>query len=270
MLIADSPNWRLLKEVELGALKNLTGQRFGRLVVVERAENYVSPKGYTKAQWLCKCDCGNEIVVISNDLVRGKTKSCGCLHDEMSGNRLSKLNKRRNVYDLSGEYGVGYDYKGREFYFDLEDYDLIKDYCWITANDGYIKATAHYDDEYGNDQKYTVLMHRLIMNPENNRVYVDHICGENTKNDNRKYNLRLATPSQNNMNKKIQSNNTSGVAGVYWANSKSKWCACITVNKKKFHLGYYDNFEDAVKARKEAEEKYFGEYAYDTSQNLTG
>ena len=37
---------------------------------------------------------------------------------------------QQNVYDLSGEYGIGYTLKGEEFYFDLEDYDKIKDYCW--------------------------------------------------------------------------------------------------------------------------------------------
>lgn len=59
-------------------LKDLTGQRFGKLVVIRRAENI-----HRKAAWLCKCDCGNEKVVQSWNLVKGCTKSCGCLTYEV-------------------------------------------------------------------------------------------------------------------------------------------------------------------------------------------
>lgn len=64
-------------------LINLTGQRFGRLTVVERAENdkHGSPK------WKCVCDCGKEKVVYGSSLRNGKTKSCGCLARELSSNR---------------------------------------------------------------------------------------------------------------------------------------------------------------------------------------
>jgi hypothetical protein len=50
-----------------------TGNRYGKLTVVSRAEN----KG-TKARWLCQCDCGNEHVIIGTDLRSGHTGSCGC------------------------------------------------------------------------------------------------------------------------------------------------------------------------------------------------
>lgn len=59
--------------------EDLTGQRFGKLVVKERAEDYVSPKGARSARWLCVCDCGNETVVLGSSLKAGKTHSCGCL-----------------------------------------------------------------------------------------------------------------------------------------------------------------------------------------------
>lgn len=57
---------------------DLTGQRFGRLVAIERATNSKSGK----AKWLCKCDCGNETMVFSTSLVRGLSRSCGCIHQE--------------------------------------------------------------------------------------------------------------------------------------------------------------------------------------------
>ena len=64
---------------------DLTGQKFGRLTVIKRAEN----KGI-QVCWLCKCECGNEKVVNGNGLRRGGTKSCGCLQREQVGERMKK------------------------------------------------------------------------------------------------------------------------------------------------------------------------------------
>ena len=65
------------------ALKDLIGQKFGKLTVLKRTANYVSKNGTTKrVQWLCRCDCGKEIVVASNNLTRGHTQSCGCIRKE--------------------------------------------------------------------------------------------------------------------------------------------------------------------------------------------
>lgn len=62
------------------------------------------------------------------------------------------------------------------------------------------------------------------------------------------------------MNRSMRSDNTSGVTGVYWCKSRNKWNAEIRINSKKINLGYFINKEDAIKARKRAEIKYFGEY----------
>lgn len=60
--------------------KDLTGQRFGKLVAVEMADDYVSPKNGKKSrQWLCKCDCGNDIIVRGSYLRSGQKTSCGCV-----------------------------------------------------------------------------------------------------------------------------------------------------------------------------------------------
>lgn len=69
---------------------NITGQRFDRLTVIERA-------GYKagRVAWLCKCDCGNEIVTTQNSLSQGRTKSCGCLSNEKRAARASKAAKAR-------------------------------------------------------------------------------------------------------------------------------------------------------------------------------
>ena len=64
----------------MSRLIDLTGRRFGRLEVINRAENDHNGK----SRWICVCDCGNEIVTTGNLLRRGKTKSCGCLHSDIT------------------------------------------------------------------------------------------------------------------------------------------------------------------------------------------
>ena len=83
---------------------------------------------------------------------------------------------------------------------------------------------------------------------------------------NRKQNLRICTNQENNFNKGLYSHNTSGVSGVSWDKSRNKWEASIKINRKKIHLGRFENFNEAVNKRKEAEEVYFGEFAY--KQNI--
>lgn len=63
----------------MAKLIDLTGQRFGRLVVIERAENAKNGK----AKWLCLCDCGNNTIVLGTHLNSGHTQSCGCIHSEV-------------------------------------------------------------------------------------------------------------------------------------------------------------------------------------------
>ena len=64
---------------------DLTGKRFGRLVVLEQAEYHIDKKGRKIRMWKCKCDCGNETIVRHGGLQRGTTTSCGCFHKEIVG-----------------------------------------------------------------------------------------------------------------------------------------------------------------------------------------
>lgn len=75
--------------------RDLTGKRFGKLVAIDRAADYVSPKGYHKIMWNCVCDCGNSSVAMGSHLLNGHTQSCGC-------ERYKGLTKRA-VSDLSGQ-----------------------------------------------------------------------------------------------------------------------------------------------------------------------
>lgn len=62
-------------------LIEMQGKRFGKLIVLERADNYITPSGNVFSQWLCRCDCGETTVVNGTSLRRGLTKSCGCLSE---------------------------------------------------------------------------------------------------------------------------------------------------------------------------------------------
>ena len=233
---------------------DLTGKRFGRLTVLYR--NGSNPKGL--AMWHCLCDCGNECDKIGVYLREGTSTSCGCYQKDYARQAHLKNNK----YDLSGSYGIGYDSNNKEFYFDLEDYDLIKNYCWIVRKDNYVYAKLRD----GSNKR--IFLHRLLMGEK-----VDHINGKSSRNDNRKNNLRYSDnqysfETYNNMNKDIQKNNKSGCTGVIWHKRDKIWDSYISVNRKRINLGRFNNFEDAVKARKEAEEKYFGEWSYDNSQKI--
>jgi hypothetical protein len=118
----------------------------------------------------------------------------------------------------------------------------------------------NYVNYYGStntEDKHHYLLHRYIMNNPINQV-VDHKDG-NTLN-NRKYNLRICSRSDNCKNNKLSKRNSSGAKGVYWEKRLEKWMAAIVSNRKFKNLGYYDDFEEAVKARKNAEEQYFGEF----------
>lgn len=241
----------------------LTGMKFGKLTVVKRAENHIYPSGKQKSQWLCKCDCGTDNVsVIGSNLTKENgTRSCGCLSKEITS-KIGKSNKKYNTYDLSGEYGVGYTSKGEKFLFDLDDYDKIKDFCWYISDEGYVKA-------YSSELSKIISFHRVVTGLYNSIYDIDHKNGECSRYDNRKCNLRIATRSQNQMNKGKQRNNTSGIVGVGWHKLTNKWTAYIAIDKKQVHLGLFDNKEDAIRARKEAEDKYFGEWSYDNSKDYT-
>ena len=197
----------------------------------------------------CRCECGNTKNHMRFDSVKsGRIKSCGCNNIEQITN-LGKSSKKYNTYDLTGKHGIGYTNKGEEFYFDLEDYDKIKDYCWHVNNYGYLVSGSN-------------ILHRVVMDAKDNDLVIDHI--DHNKLDCRKQNLRECSISQNAMNMIKPSRNTSGCKGVSYHKYSNTWRAFITKNKKQIYLGYYKLFEDAVKARKDAEVKYFGKYNYET------
>lgn len=219
----------------------LIGKQFGDLKVL-------SFYGHNKRNlilWECQCSCGNIIYATSTDLTKRGKDSCGCKTKEKQRNAKKKYNK----YNLTEEFGIGYTNKGEEFYFDLEDYELIKDICW-NLHDNYIE---------GKDiEGKVVKQHRVIMNAKEGE-YVDHI--NHDTRDNRKCNLRICTNQENCMNRSTPKNNTSGKSGVSWREDMGKWRVRIWKDYKTYTIGHYDTKEEAIKARIDAEKEYFGEFA---------
>ena len=120
---------------------NLTGQRFGRLVVIERSTNSKSGK----ARWRCECDCGNDIVILSTNLVRGLTHSCGCLNRESASVRFgthrlseSRLHEtwsgmKKRCYNPNSKSFPAYGGRGIEVCEEWKD-DFLSFYNWAMSN----------------------------------------------------------------------------------------------------------------------------------------
>lgn len=223
--------------------EDLTGQRFGKLTVIKRVKD-IYDSGIPRAAYLCRCDCGKERIYRQGSLRHGRAKTCGS-SECRRGRRVI-----RNKYDLSGEYGIGYTKKGEEFYFDLEDYDKIKDYQWV-IKDGYCETITWNPSD---SSQHKLRLHRLIMGVENIKDFncqVDHI--NINPLDNRKANLRIVDNKTNNANKNPYRADGSKI-GV--RKFRNKWVADIIINHNVIRLGRYDNYEDAVQARLNAEKKY--------------
>lgn len=239
---------------------DLTGQVFGRLTVVCRGEDYISPKGRKTVRWLCECSCGNEnlILVQRGALTSGRVVSCGCYQKEIAASTGKNNSKENPIDDTSEEYAIGYTLNGEPFWFDKEDIPLVKQYCWNYTDDGYLIAN--------NKQDGNVLLHRLIMGfPDGLVDHKNHPPRNEHKIDNRKSNLRVVKPVENNMNGSVAKNNTTGKTGVSHNSKTNKYEAYIQLNGDKIHLGLFENVGDAVTARRSAEIKYFGDYRYEAS-----
>jgi hypothetical protein len=141
---------------------------------------------------------------------------------------------------------------------------------WLKDRSNKIKAL---DEAGSSNGRYRVVFcngkiysaHRIIYSMRHNvelspDIQIDHINGD--RSDNRISNLRMATNAQNQCNTKISSRNKSGYRGVFWVKVRKKWLAKIGLNKKKIHLGYFNNKEEAALAYNKKALELFGEFAY--------
>lgn len=91
----------------MGKFKDLTGQRFGKLTVIERTTDYIYPSGTKGVRWKCQCDCGKIVEIMTQPLKDGQTKSCGCSKGEfislaVSDNLIGKKFNHLTVIQRNG------------------------------------------------------------------------------------------------------------------------------------------------------------------------
>lgn len=209
------------------AKTNILGQTFNRLTAIEEVEPINGNTAY-----LFKCTCGNEKVMRSSAVLTGRSKSCGCLSIEM----INAYNKKVNKFDLTGDFGIGYTTKGEEFYFDLEDYEKIKDYCWYLNGSGY--ATAKINNK-------KMFMHKFVTEGINTDL-IDH--KDRNKLNNTKDNLRICSVSDNNINISLRKDNSTGVTGVHFIERSKAWISQIQYKDIKYSQRHC-TYENAVRCR---------------------
>ena len=215
--------------------KDITGQKFGKLLVIQLVKEKANTKKRS-ARWLCHCDCGRETVVDANALRTGNTSSCG---DCSWG-----------WYDTTGDYVIGHFEDGATMLIDHEDYEMVRQHrWWVEKNTGYFMT---------NINGKCIHLHRMLM-PDQDGVVCDHI--NRNKCDNRRSNLRYATPKENSRNRSKAKNNTTGYIGVYWHIRKMMYTAQVTTDGKIHNLGYFATAEEAARARDKAARFFYGEFA---------
>lgn len=231
-------------------IKNLIGNKYQKLLVIE-----LFGKNSTGTLWKCLCDCGNIKVTAGVLLKLGKSVFCGC-------KRRGKISE--NKYKIFGEVTIFY-IKDKEVLIDTDDLERLIKYKWfihceqketenrkecltVTINIGFVDSKLKH-----------LKMHRIIMNLDNPKIQVDHI--NRNRLDNRKLNLRLTDAEGNSKNKGMRKDNKTGYIGVSCYKKSKKWKATIVSRKKQYHLGFYDNIEDAANAYRNANLKLNGEFS---------
>ena len=128
-----------------------------------------------------------------------------------------------------------------------------------TRNDkyGYLRVNLYEYRVMKTHRIHKLVANAFIDNP-NDKECVDHI--DNNRTNNHISNLRFATANENQHNRKLNSNNTSGIKGINWHKANKKWRAQIRIDGIKIHIGYYDDLEDAKIARVNRANEAFGEY----------
>jgi hypothetical protein len=198
------------------------------------------PRGWTVAQL-----CGNKRCVRPDHLhlVRQMTAARAVAHEVRTAKRW--------VGAVPGQVPLTHDLVAL---VDHEDWERVMQHSWH-AKPG---DTTWYAETVMAGRYVT--LHRFLLEPPAG-LFVDHISGDGL--DNRRVNLRVATPGQSVANRRRPRNNTSGYKGVYGVTYKQgvTWVAQISCNNRTRRLGSYQTPEDAALAYDCAAQELFGEFA---------
>lgn len=202
--------------------KDITGQRFGRLIAI----NPTTERCGTFVMWECVCDCGIKKLISSRNLISGHTQSCGCLNKELLRER-----GRARIKDITGQrfgrlvIAKRLEGKNVECVCDCGKTTIVQ--IRNLYGERPTKSCGCFQSEYLDKDQYEA--GGFI-----NGTSIGHVSSD-----------------------KPWKTNTSGAKGVYWDKSRGKWCASIGFKGKGYHLGRYKEKNDAIKARKQAEEMLF-------------
>lgn len=214
--------------------KDLIGQKFGRLTVVRKTDG----RNNKNIIWECLCDCGNVCYISSQCLQNGDTKSCGCLKKE----QCSRIGKTKKI-DLTGQKF------GRLTV--IKESDRIKNrVVWLCRCDcGNEKNVVAEHLTSGKVKSCGCLLKEC--GAEVSRKYLKSVWSENSK-----FRTNIAYIKSNTLPK----NNKTGIKGVFYDKVRDKYIASIGFKCKQYYLGIFNDIEDAINTRKEAEKNLHGKF----------
>lgn len=189
--------------------------------------------GGKRRRLLCKCSCGTEKVVDLGNLVTGKSKSCGSM---VRGCKVSPTTTHGMT--KSTEYRSWSHCKTRCYNEDFLDYRYYGA-KGIKVCDRWLESFENFLEDMGKKPSPKHTLDRIDVN-----------------GDYEPSNCRWATKTEQAFNQNISSDNTSGRVGVYI--NEYGYTASISYQNSQYYLGYFHNFESAVKAREDAELLYYG------------
>ena len=144
---------------------------------------------------------------------------------------------------------------------DVEDFEYLSKWNWQARWDKRVKSfyACRKGPRIVGEKRKTIYMHRQILRSKTSRE-TDHWNHDTL--DNRKRNLRKCSTSNNRMNCRLRSDNTSGFKGVSWNKALEKWTVFIAANGKHKNIGSFDNLIQAAKVYDAKAKELHGEFAY--------
>lgn len=211
--------------LSVDTIMDLRGQTYGRLTVLGETN-----KRYGNRYWLCRCECGTETAVEHSSLRGGHTRSCGCLHREI-------------VLDMFQTHGMS---NTSEY----ASWESMLGRCTNPSNTAYPYYGGRGIEVCSRWRQFENFYEDMGPKPSPKHT-IDRIDNDGNYEP---ANCRWATKLQQIRNTRMQSNPDVGIgkrpSGKYWVR--------IHAHNTSVHVGTYNTIDQARKARRDAEDKYWG------------